>query len=138
MSAGSVVRRVGLPDSGVAAGVARRAIAELLASCGHAGTDAADSVVLLTSELVANAVTHAVPARGVGRVFTLSVRITAESVWVEVTDPDPTVFVASDVGAFAEHGRGLFLVAALAKEWGVRIEPDQAGKTVWFHCVLDQ
>jgi anti-sigma regulatory factor (Ser/Thr protein kinase) len=133
-----VVRRVGLADSAAAAKAARRAVAELLASCGQAGTDAADTVVLLTSEVVTNAITHAAPAADAVREFALSVRITAGSVWVEVTDPDPAVFVPGDAGATAEHGRGLFLVAALAKEWGVRIEPDQAGKTVWFHCLLDQ
>lgn len=86
-----------------------------------------DEVLLIVSELVTNAVTHArSPAR---------LRLGYESgrVRVEVADegggtPDP-----SAAGAQAEHGRGLHLVATFAAAWGVDQTP--SGKIVWAELV---
>ena len=38
---------------------------------------------------------------------------------------------ASPVDQFAERGRGLVLVEALAAEWGSHPDPDHTGKVVW-------
>lgn len=80
--------------------------------------------VLLATELVTNAIVHAHTD------FALSVTIDRGRLRVEVSDfsPDPPRLV--EVQRFAEHGRGLHLVDALAASWGVHWRPD--GKAVWF------
>jgi anti-sigma regulatory factor (Ser/Thr protein kinase) len=84
-----------------------------------------ETTELLASELVANAVVH------VGRPMTVRISRRDDAIRVEVQDesqqlpslrtPDPT----------SERGRGVFLVDALATDWGADVHPDD-GKTVWF------
>jgi hypothetical protein len=78
--------------------------------------------------------TPADPAPGAGRAgareFALRLRRGANSVWVEVFDPDlrlPRIRTAADTD---EGGRGLYLVEQLATRWGSRPTPE--GKAVWF------
>jgi serine phosphatase RsbU (regulator of sigma subunit) len=64
------------------------------------------------------------------REFTLRLRRGANSVWVEVFDPDlrlPRIRTAAETD---EGGRGLYLVEQLATRWGSR--PTTEGKAVWF------
>ncbi|MGW5847066.1 ATP-binding protein [Streptomyces sp. NPDC055254] len=90
-----------------------------------------DDVGLVVGELAANAVLH---ARLPGRDFELRMRYDGrESVRVMVSDADgdtgpPPVPPHVDPWS-AEGGRGLRLVAAVAREWGVAPRPP--GKTVW-------
>jgi anti-sigma regulatory factor (Ser/Thr protein kinase) len=90
---------------------------------------AADAV-LLTSELVTNAVTHS-SSKSDGGAVTILVVEADGGVRVEVADEGSelsTPVVRGDV--FATDGHGLFLVQALADQWGyVR---DDNGTTVWF------
>jgi DNA-binding NarL/FixJ family response regulator len=84
-----------------------------------------ETVTLLTSELVTNAIVHA------GSEVDVVVRLTGEAARVEVTDrsdapPTPRSAVDSD-----NSGRGLALVEALARRWGTR-RIVGGGKTVWF------
>jgi len=68
--------------------------------------------------------------RASGREFALRLRRGANSVWVEVFDPDlrlPRIRTAADTD---EGGRGLYLVEQLATRWGSR--PTTDGKAVWF------
>ena len=82
-----------------------------------------DLAVLLTSELVTNAVVHArTPVR-------LTVYLD-EVLTVEVADGSPVLPVAHGVSPEEDRGRGLSLVARLADRWGSRREGD--GKVVWF------
>jgi anti-sigma regulatory factor (Ser/Thr protein kinase) len=90
------------------------------------GEELADVAELLTSEVVSNAVRHAVCTEecvvriGVGgRLLTVSV--------YDDGDGSPRVKNPADD---AERGRGLGIVAALAANWGVR--PDAGGKEVFF------
>ncbi|MFF0201804.1 ATP-binding protein [Streptomyces sp. NPDC005017] len=83
---------------------------------------------LLTGEIVANSVTHTQAA------CVVSVQWTGERLRVEVTDVDPTLVRPSHAEAMDEHGRGLFLVAALATEWGSH--PCTAGKKTWFELAI--
>jgi anti-sigma regulatory factor (Ser/Thr protein kinase) len=80
--------------------------------------------VLLASEVVTNALRHGTGPISLGcRADTLTVRI-------EVADDSrarPTVRTAEEDD---ESGRGMFLVDALASDWGVTDTP--TGKTVWF------
>ncbi|MGY6026383.1 ATP-binding protein [Streptomyces spinosirectus] len=104
----------------VAAGAARSITRTVLADW-HVDQDAAQSVLLVVSELVTNAVEHALPP------VTLHLYRdpAAAVVWVGVTDGGP----AQDDGAWAssctreEHGRGLVLVEVLATSHGIRPHP---------------
>ncbi|GAA5061214.1 hypothetical protein GCM10023336_38510 [Streptomyces similanensis] len=81
----------------------------------------ADDVVLVVSELVANAVEH-----GQGTVG-LRLRHTLEEARVEVTDGSPAPARLRAASPEDEHGRGLLLVSVLASAWGVSDD----GRTTW-------
>jgi len=83
-------------------------------------------IVLLTSELVANAVLHGWPP------IELRLRATTAQVIVEVFDAAPFLPRKLRPGSSDERGRGLQLVAMLADRWGTR--PTGSGKAVW--CVF--
>ncbi|MEU4092933.1 SpoIIE family protein phosphatase [Streptomyces sp. NPDC026673] len=89
----------------------------------------AEDLVLITSELVTNALVHA------GSDVDLRLRAFGDRVRLEVRDsgsdpPVPTAYSLTEEGsAQAEHGRGLYLVDALARIWGT--SPSGRGKTVW-------
>ncbi|KES03769.1 regulatory protein [Streptomyces toyocaensis] len=111
-------------------------LARRLASCQmdawgwHHGTPAHDSVELVVAELTANAVTHGrVPGRDA------ELRLSREEdghVRVEVSDArGERLPEARDAGGEEDGGRGLVIVAALAKEWGTVPRPGAPGKTVW-------
>ncbi|WUI03361.1 ATP-binding protein [Spirillospora sp. NBC_00431] len=97
-----------------------------------------DDVVLIVDELVTNAVVH-----GSGPVR-LALRLRGAGVEGEVRDAAaPVTSHGPLTGAapaeprvldWAEAGRGLLLVAALATGYGAR--PEQSGKTVWFTRLL--
>ncbi|MER6470291.1 ATP-binding protein [Streptomyces collinus] len=112
-------------------------LARRLASCQmdawgwHHGTPAHDSVELIVAELATNAVTHGlVPGRDAE--LRLSRRDGEDRVRIEVSDTcGERLPVAREAGSEEDGGRGLVLVAALAKEWGVASRPGAPGKTVW-------
>lgn len=98
-------------------------------SLDHRGDDA----VLVVTELVSNAVTHAVPSPATGAPeIRLGLALDSGDLTLTVSDPgdDMPVFHPSDGSALREHGRGLCIVDALAEEWGWTPRPP-AGKTVW-------
>jgi anti-sigma regulatory factor (Ser/Thr protein kinase) len=84
-----------------------------------------DAAVLLTSELVTNAIKHAA-----GETVTLGIRRGHGRLRVDVLDTSPSPPVLADTPAGAEAGRGLMLVASLSAEWGFYRTP--AGKAVYF------
>jgi len=81
-------------------------------------------VLLLTSELVTNAVRHGTGPVGV------SVTWGGGSVRVEVEDQSPEWPVVQAMDRDALNGRGLILVDGLSRGWGVLA--GGTGKTVWF------
>src|SRR5580693_2826354 len=89
-----------------------------------------DSAVLLTSELVTNAVMHS-SSRSHGGTVTVVIAESDDGIRIEVADAGSDLsapVVRGDI--YASDGHGLFLVQALADQWGyVRGE---AGSTVWF------
>jgi Histidine kinase-like ATPase domain len=120
------------------------------------GEELIDTAVLMVSELVTNAiraVTIPSPPRRPGRPITQARRIlsyadlpltampTAPEVWlvlarsavvirIEVHDSSPAPLRQAKPGrGDAESGRGLTVVAALARRWGWQPEPP--GKMVW-------
>ena len=86
--------------------------------------DLLERVVLLTSELVTNAVVH---ARSDARV---RLRLGPGMLRVEVGDDDPGLPVAREPDAAGPGGRGLRILDEVASRWGV--DPDGPGKVVWF------
>ncbi len=98
-------------------------------SLDHCGDDA----VLVVTELVSNAATHAVPSAAAGAPeVRLGLALGRARLTLTVSDPGDSapVFQPSDGCALREHGRGLSIVDALAEEWGWAPRPP-AGKTVW-------
>jgi anti-sigma regulatory factor (Ser/Thr protein kinase) len=87
--------------------------------------DSAETVALLVSEVVTNAILHCNGAAFLIRVLDRGPRLR-----VEVLDESPRLPVPRGAVATAENGRGLALVATLAIAWGVDGRED--GKTFWF------
>ena len=84
--------------------------------------------VLLTSELVTNALLH-------GRApIQLRLRLTARDAVIEVYDGTAVLPRKLRPTPDDEHGRGLQLVASLARRWGTRPLPH--GKSVWCTVAL--
>jgi hypothetical protein len=83
-----------------------------------------DTAVLLTSELVTNAIRQ--PS---GRTVTLAITCCCEF-RVDVHDASRSMPVLVDAPADAEAGRGLMLVTMLSADWGTYRTP--AGKAVYF------
>ena len=86
--------------------------------------DVADEVLLLTSELVTNAIVHA----------RCEVQLTlvpvGEHLRVEVADSGPGALQFKEPDHEDINGRGLMLVEAMSRTWGT--SADEARKTVWF------
>lgn len=92
-----------------------------------------ETVVLLVSELVSNAVQHGGP-HGPTATVGLEVETRPDLVRVEVTDAgtgDPSL---GNGAVNHPSGRGLLLVEALASRWGC--EHLSVGKTVWFEIFI--
>ena len=111
------------PGEPRSASLARRFVTGVLTDCGRA--DAADVAALLVTELVTNAVLHA------GSDVEVSVDAPAgDHIRVEVFDESPVAPSPRRHSLTAATGRGLQLVAELARAWGVDPVPD--GKRIWF------
>jgi PAS domain S-box-containing protein len=115
----------GSAEDSVAA--ARHVVARHLREIGIEGS-VLDDAVLVTSELVTNAVLHAAPP------YELRVSGDEAELRLEVHDTATYVPRKQRPGPRDEHGRGLQIVASLADRWGTR--PTDAGKAVW--CVLSR
>jgi anti-sigma regulatory factor (Ser/Thr protein kinase) len=104
---------------------ARAFIRSLLVGC---PPDLIAEMVLMTSELVTNAVIHA------GSPVEVVVRIRRSSMRVEVWDQSPRFPELVPLSERSHHGRGLAIVDELSDQWGVT--EASPGKTVWF--ILNQ
>jgi anti-sigma regulatory factor (Ser/Thr protein kinase) len=106
---------------------APRAARDALQSVAGLDEDVRSTAALLLSELVTNAVRHA----GLGPDDAIEVTISVgEALRVEVADPGPGVLQRRAVSRpDGDHGRGLFIVARLARRWG--IDRTEQGR-VWF------
>lgn len=101
--------------------IARRRLAKQLQAWGISAPDA-DPVLLVANELVANAVEHARTA------LELEVGFDGTAVVVEVHDESPLAPRLQPHDLRAERGRGLQMVAALAKSWSY--VQHASGKTI--------
>jgi anti-sigma regulatory factor (Ser/Thr protein kinase) len=116
-----------LPHIPEAVSVVRRRARTVLADWNLA-PDLAEDALLVISEMITNAVVHALPPA----VLRLSqVADGSNALRVEVTDAGPAVADGRPVvePCAGEHGRGLGIVAALATEWGTRVHA--GGVTRW-------
>jgi serine phosphatase RsbU (regulator of sigma subunit)/anti-sigma regulatory factor (Ser/Thr protein kinase) len=118
------------PTSGAAA---RRFVERTLTGV-PADPERFDTVVLLASELVTNAVLHAAAPSEV------RVRVRHGRVRLEVHDPSPHLPGPRSRDSNAATGRGILLVEALADAWGVERGDGvtDLGKTVWVELDLVQ
>src|ERR1700722_15218103 len=102
--------------------LARRGGDPVFASWGLSGT--MPDAVVVVSELMTNAIVH-----GQGDVALSLIRL-PNRIRIEVRDEGPGVVIDHAAGADAVGGRGVHIVAQMARAWGV--EPDVGGgKTVW-------
>ena len=105
----------------------RAFIARALAAMPGVDSDAA---TLLTSELVTNAIRHTDSGAPGGTVTVVIIGVPGGVLVEVVDDGSPGTPIVKDE-LFAAEGHGLFLVQALAAQWGYLRDP--AGTTVWFH-----
>jgi len=121
---GNGISQVLKPEPGAPA-QARRSVASALGAWGLG--QLGDDAILLTSELVTNAVIHA------GTPIVLVVHRIRRGVRIEVNDDAPSLperrYTAG--GPPREEGRGVWLLDQLADRWGVQRRPNDS-KFVWF------
>lgn len=120
----SVLREVSrefAPEGGTPQ-AARRFLGEALEQWGYSGARIEDARLLL-SELVTNAVIHARSP------LSVSIRSARPSLRLLVRDHSPAEPTLRAPVPGTPSGRGLHVVAALSRDWGVEATPD--GKTVW-------
>jgi len=115
--------RVRLTAGPAAAGEARSQVQQAI--CAWDVPVDSSVAVLLTSELVTNAIRHEA-----GRTITLAITCSGGQLRVDVHDSSYSWPVVLEASADAEAGRGLMLVATLSDEWGFYRTP--AGKAVYF------
>ena len=86
-------------------------------------SEALDTIALLVTELVTNAILHARTP------LTLVIETESDRVRLRVEDSSPQQPQLRNYAPDAVTGRGLALVERLASAWGV--EPTASGKVVW-------
>lgn len=106
-----------------------RARQSLVDACHQLPEQLLGDAELLTSELVSNSVKHA------GGPVIVAIECDGNTLSVEVRDPSPSLPVVRDPDEDSIGGRGMRLVAAIAKSWGCRRSADGTGKSVWFALV---
>jgi len=121
-------RRVRLTAGPAAAAEARRQVRAAI--CAWDIPVDPDVAVLLTSELVTNAIRHEVTG-----IVMLAITCSCGQLRVDVHDTSRALPMLVDAPADAETGRGLMLVTTLSAEWGFYRTP--AGKAVYFTVAFE-
>jgi anti-sigma regulatory factor (Ser/Thr protein kinase) len=116
------------PRAQHALGHARRFVTETLAA--WARPELRNDAELLVTELATNALVHA------GSGFTVSLSRVEGGVRIAVGDVRSSPPEHRDAETFALGGRGLHLVATLARDWGHTVVP--GGKLVWAELATSQ
>ncbi|WP_432572165.1 ATP-binding protein [Kineococcus sp. SYSU DK005] len=110
-------------------GVARWLISEWCApwvKSSQVSEDTVEALLLLSSEVVTNAVVH---GSGMVRVA-LSRR--GDSLRLEVSDEGGGMPLIGAQREDAESGRGMAMVEMLSQRWGTELDEGPLGKKVWF------
>ncbi|MGI8666098.1 MAG: ATP-binding protein [Jatrophihabitans sp.] len=116
------------------AAVARKSVQAAFHRAGLSSDDAFDAA-LITSELVGNAVRHAaaLPSGHLAIEWSLE----PEGYLISVTDGGSQQPVTRRIAQARDiNGRGLMIVDALSRSWGVRTDPDST--TVWARGTFQQ
>jgi len=99
-------------------------------------TQRCEDIIIVVSELLTNALRHAVP--GLSRTrpnwpIRLGLLCSEPCVLCAVADPSSSIPVPKKPGHLAETGRGLHVVSSLSDKWGYTTDttPSDAGKVVW-------
>ncbi len=92
-----------------------------------------DDVLLVATELVANAYGHG----GGARYIQLWRGVAPCAVRIEVADVSPEQPRARESHIEDLRGRGLLVVSGVAVQWGVRRDLERGGKFVWAHVPCD-
>ncbi|WP_275409395.1 ATP-binding protein, partial [Streptomyces sp. SID12501] len=124
----------GLPATPASVGAARRKVRELL-DAWLVDPDTSDNALLVTSELVTNALTHTASERIVCRLHLSAGRLRIE---VEDENRGGTLPAQRRPGPDEQCGRGLLLVGVLSSDWGVRDAPHGSGRVVWSELLTEQ
>ncbi|GHH81165.1 ATP-binding protein [Streptomyces capitiformicae] len=117
----------GLPAVLASAGEARRTVRELLGEW-EVGAETREDALLITSELVTNALTHTTSEWIVCRLHMTGQRLRIE---VEDQHSGHELPARRRPGPDDQNGRGLMLVGVLSSDWGVRDTPQRSGRVVW-------
>lgn len=92
-----------------------------------------DDIAVVVSELLTNALRHALPCPGGTRPrwpIRLGLLQPGPCVLCAVADPSQRAPVLQEPGHLAESGRGLHVIDALSDQWGYTT-PGETGKVVW-------
>jgi anti-sigma regulatory factor (Ser/Thr protein kinase) len=122
--------RVATRTLGLDTGSVRTARDFTLATLQRWGTaERSQDIAIVVSELLTNALRHAVPASGEARPIRFGLLQPGSCVLCAVADPSRAAPVLQTRGSFAETGRGLQIIRALSDQWG--FAPSDPGKVVW-------
>jgi anti-sigma regulatory factor (Ser/Thr protein kinase) len=102
-------------------------------------TEVCDDITVVMSELLTNALHHALPAGSAAqhpRPIRLGLMQPGPCVLCAVADPSDQAPVLREPDYLAESGRGLHVVASLSSGWGWTA-PGRAGKVVWAMFSID-
>ncbi|GAB3644378.1 hypothetical protein GCM10028832_32390 [Streptomyces sparsus] len=121
-----------VPHGPAGVGPARRRLRDDLRASG-APEAVVDDAVLILSELLSNSCRHARPLLPDERVRAEWCRTAGGELTISVTDGGgPTRPLPATPSVTAHGGRGLSIITALARDWGVREEDGgEGGVTVW-------
>ncbi|MFS8200104.1 ATP-binding protein [Streptomyces sp. CWNU-52B] len=123
---------VTLPSDPASVSAARRYVTDVLAEWGlPSGSEAADTVRLIVSELATNAVQHTF---GLSPTFTVDIELDRdEQLCIGVTDSHPRFPQRLPAAVQQDNGRGLVIIRWLTAESGGRLlvrPTSEGGKTV--------
>ena len=100
-------------------------------------TDSADDIAAVVTELLTNAIRHALPqaqhATGTLSPWPIKVGLLhpGSHVICAIADPSTELPELREPDWQDESGRGLLVVSSLSDHWGCSAAPDEQGKVVW-------
>jgi anti-sigma regulatory factor (Ser/Thr protein kinase) len=111
----------------------RRLVTDHLNSWGY--PEAVEAAALATDELFVNAVRHG--SRCASDTVTVTIECDECELLVAVADSSSQLPEQREAALFETGGRGLSIVASIAKTWGTEPAEAGSGKRVWFTMALE-